>query len=222
MARQRRGDENQEEDLNLAPMMNLVIILIPMLLLSVVFLEVSVINITAPTLSVGGPPNQEPKEQDDKEPLNLTVAISASGFQIAARNAVMPAQGGCPPQGPTICLEGSTDVAAKFDEARRVIAGGNVQQGEGALNEALSAYNYRELYNQLMRIKKEYPEETVITLTADADIPYAVLVRVMDVARFKREKESYDSASEFWSSTPQTEGNTYAILFGDPVMSILQ
>lgn len=52
MARSKRMAE-EEQDLNLAPIMNMVVILIPLLLLSVVFVKVAVINITAPKLSVG-------------------------------------------------------------------------------------------------------------------------------------------------------------------------
>ena len=48
MARRSKRIEQENQELNLAPIMNMVIILIPLLLLSVVFLKVGVINITAP------------------------------------------------------------------------------------------------------------------------------------------------------------------------------
>lgn len=211
----------EEKDLDLAPMMNLVIILIPLLLMSVVFLEIGVINITAPTLSVGAPSEDRPPPEE--EPLNLTIAISADGFRIAATGAVLQPRGACPPQGPTLCLEeSSVDVTAKVEEARRLMAQGAAGPGEGALEQAVSAYDYRSLYNELSRIKKEHPDETIVTLSADADIPFAVLVRVMDVARFQLEKESYDTNSEFWQAQYATDGTQYSVLFGDPVLSILQ
>jgi biopolymer transport protein ExbD len=220
MARRPKDEEFQQEDLNLAPMMNLVIILIPLLLMSVVFLEVGVINITAPTLSVGAPTEEPP--QRDEEPLNLSITLSAEGFRISAQGQIMPPVSGC--SGNTsICLDKtSVDVTAKFEEARRLLAQGATNQGEAALEEAVSAYNWRVLYNELARIKKAHPKETVVTLAADQDIPFAVLVRTMDVARFQLTKESYDSNSEFFQAEYQTEGNSYAILFGDPVLSILQ
>ncbi len=213
-------------DLDLTTMMNLVIILIPMLLLSVVFVEVGVINITAPTLSVGAPSAPVEPDKEKEEPLNLTVAISPNGFQIAATGAVLPAKAGCPPQGPTICLADQTvDVSAKIAEARRVIEAGGEgteQQGDVLLNEVLNSYNFRELYNELSRIKKQYADETIITLSADAEMPFTVLVRVMDIVRFQLEKDSFDTNDEFYGSAPKTENNKYAILFGDPVLSILQ
>jgi hypothetical protein len=199
----------------------LVIILIPLLLMSVVFLEIGVINITAPTLSVGAPSEDRPPP--DEEPLNLTIAISADGFRIAATGAVLQPRGACPPQGPTLCLEASSvDVGAKVEEARRMMSQGAQGTGEGALEEAVSAYNYRGLYNELSRIKKEFPNETIVTLSADADIPFAVLVRVMDVSRFRLEKESYDTNSEFWQAQNVSPDPKESILFGDPVLSILQ
>lgn len=222
MARRKRA-EDPTDDLDLTTMMNLVIILIPMLLLSVVFVEVGVINITAPTLSVGAPSAPPEPDKEKEEPLNLTVAISPNGFQIAATGAVLPAKGNCPPQGPTICLaDQSVDVSAKIADARRVIEANSEKEGDEILNEVLNAYNFRELYNELSRIKKQYAEETIITLSADAEMPFTVLVRVMDIVRFQLEKDSFDTNDEFYGSSPKTENNKYAILFGDPVLSILQ
>lgn len=221
MARQRREMEGGDDELNLAPFMNMVVILIPMLLLSVVFIKIGVINITAPKLSVG-PPSEEQPEQEE-EPLNLTVAINAEGFRIAAKAATLPEMPGCPTPGPTICLEKKdVDVAAKFDAAQKAFAKDQKQVGKKALEEGMAAYNFRELYNKLAKIKKEYPEETVINLSADANIPYAVLVRVMDVARYKLDKDSYKQTSAFWEASYKKKGNQYVELFNDPVLSVVQ
>lgn len=219
MARGRK-DISVEQDLDLAPIMNMVVILIPLLLLSVVFLKVGVINITAPKLSMGPPSDTPPPEE---EPLNLTVAVSAKGFRLAATGAVLPEQPGCPVPGPTICLEDqNVDVAAKYDEARKQISAGSVPQGEAELSNAMAAYNWKELYNQLVRIKTKYKDETIINISADPDVPYAAIVRVMDVARFQLEKDSYSKSSDFWSAQYKKEGQNYAELFPDPVLSVAQ
>ena len=47
MSRRRRVEEDSQE-LNLAPIMNIVMILIPLLLLSTVFMKAGVINISSP------------------------------------------------------------------------------------------------------------------------------------------------------------------------------
>lgn len=220
MARGKREDISVEQDLDLAPIMNMVVILIPLLLLSIVFLKVGVINITAPKLSMGPPSDTPPPEE---EPLNLTVAVNAKGFRLAATGAVLPEMAGCPVPGPTICLEEqNVDVAAKFTKTRNDMAAGNRPQAEAELDAALSAYNWKELYNQLVRIKNQYKDETIINISADPDVPYAAIVRVMDVARFKLDKDSYSKTSEFWSAQYAKGGKGYEELFPDPVLSVAQ
>jgi biopolymer transport protein ExbD len=219
MARNRRDDENETNELDLAPIMNLVIILIPMLLLSVVFIQIGVINVTAPKLSL----SNQSKPQDDKQPLNLTVSISPKGFYVAAESAKLSPISGCPTPGPTICLKSDAkvkDVKAKYEEARRLIEQGKKGQGNDALDAALAAYNWRELYNRLMKIKKKFPEETVIKIAADPDIPYAAVTRVTDVARFKLKKDSYSKDSAFWTAEYRKKGKERELLFSDPALTL--
>lgn len=222
MARNRRGSVDETPDLNLAPIMNMVVILIPLLLLSIVFLKVGVININAPKLSIG-PPSEEPPP-DDKEPLNLTVAVSAKGFRIGATGAILPEKPGCPVPGPTICLDKQDrQVSAILADARQKLLAGDSQSGEAEMNKAMGAYNWRGLYGELMRIKTQYPDETLINITADPDIPYSLIVRVMDVARYKLEKDSYDKASAFWSAPYKKKGaGGNELLFPDPVLAVVQ
>ena len=66
------------EDLNLSPIMALLVLLIPMLLLMFNFYEVTVQAVAAPKLGTG---KSKPGE-DPKKPLNLTVGISKNGFVI--------------------------------------------------------------------------------------------------------------------------------------------
>ena len=68
MARNKRDSTDEIKELDLTPIMNMVVILIPLLLLSMVFLEVGVINITAPKLSVGP---STPTEIEEPDPLGL-------------------------------------------------------------------------------------------------------------------------------------------------------
>lgn len=221
MARNRRSAGDENNDINLAPFMNMVVILIPLLLLSVVFVKVGVINITAPKLSTG-PPSEEQPDPEEK-PLNLTVAVNPKGFRIAATGATLPELQHCPKPGPTVCLEDQdAQIAEQFDEARELFKKGQEDEGERVLVKALSAYDWPELYNQLVKIKKEYPEETVVNLSADPDVPYAALVRTMDVVRYRLKKDSYDKSSEFWGADYEKKGNQYVELFSDPVLAIAQ
>ena len=221
MARKGRQTKDETPDLNLAPIMNMVVILIPLLLLSIVFLKVGVININAPKLSIGPPSEEPPPEQD--EPLNLTVAVSSKGFRLGATGAILPELPGCPVPGPTICLEKQdAQVATLLEDARMKLLGGDSQAGEAVLDQAMNAYNWKELYNQLARIKGQYPDETLINITADPDVPYALIVRVMDVSRFKLEKDSYSKTSEFWTAPYKKGAKTNELLFPDPVLAVVQ
>ena len=226
MARRERKDVNElPEEPDLAPFMNLVIILIPMLLLSVVFLEVAVINVTMP---LGGSSTTDDEVEDEDQPLDLSITVSTDGLYVTAVGEQVPAVDGCPTRGPTICLtDESMDIETAFAEARDMIMAGNESAGEDRLNEAVRSYNWRELYNLLSSFKAEYPDETTVRLTADSDIPFALTVRTMDIARYQLEEDSYDDDEAFWQADFQTEqtedgDQQYANLFGDPAFAVHQ
>lgn len=226
MARRDSGGDEEAAELNLVPFMNMVVVIIPMLLLSVVFLKAGVINITSPKLSVGPPSEKKPEKK--KKPLNLTVAIGDKGFRIGATGAILPPQGGCSKPGPTLCLaDDSIDVESKIEQARKKFAQGGksaASQAHKTLEEASMAYDWMGLYNQLMEIKKKYPDETVVKVSANPDIPYAFVVRAMDVVRYKLPEDSYDNRQQFWAAKPETEveGDKKMAkkLFSDPILAI--
>jgi len=226
MARRDRGGDDENAELNLVPFMNMVVVIIPMLLLSVVFLKAGVINITSPKLSVGPPSEKKPEKK--KKPLNLTVTIGDKGIRIAATGAVMGPEEGCPSPGPTLCMtDDSVDIDQKVKRARsKFEQGGKAasKEAHGIIQEASMAYDWMGLYNKLMEIKKQYPDETVVKVSADPDIPYAFIVRAMDVARYKLPEESYDTREDFWAAKPKTEvkGDKKVAkkLFSDPILAI--
>ena len=209
----RRHDAPANHDLNLAPIMNMVVILIPLLLLSVVFLKVGTINVSTPDLVTG----LTPSERLEDEPLRLTVGIGGSGFTLSTSGTTLAARAGCPPAGPTVCTADGVSASDAFDDARRHFERGDTSAGEAALGRGVNSYDWPGLYNELARIKAEHEDETIINVTADPDVPYAAIVRVMDVARFKLEKDQYTSASDFWSARYASARQP---LFSDPVLNI--
>ena len=67
-------------DLNLVPIMAILIILIPVLLYAFTFFEVRVQAVAAPRL---GPSQKKKKDDEDqKKPLNLTVLVTKDGFAL--------------------------------------------------------------------------------------------------------------------------------------------
>ena len=124
------------------------------------------------------------------------------------------------------------DVAEVFRQGRQKIIAGSVGDGEELLEKGLQAYNWRSLYNELSKLKASFPDETVMNISADPDVPFAAVVRLMDVARYRLDKESYDADKGFWEAKykkvkvkDEKDGQLKekpADLFSDPVLSVVQ
>jgi hypothetical protein len=146
-------------DLDLTPIMNMVMVLIPMMLLSVVFTAIHVIDVTMPQRSAGAAQN------NGEVPQRLQLFISKQGFTVVEGVTTLPSRAGCPVGGPTICL----DAANKDDEI------------------ATKRYNWLELYNTLLEIKQkpDWADHDQIEIVADSAINFGVLVKAMDISRYQ-------------------------------------
>lgn len=144
-------------DLDLTPIMNMVMVLIPMMLLSVVFTAIHVIDVTMPQRSAGAAQN------NGDPPKRLQLFISKQGFTIVEGITTLPARGSCQVGGPTIC---PSDPDAELEVNR---------------------HNWVELYNALFEIKQkpDWSDHDQIEIIADAAINFGVLVKAMDVSRFQ-------------------------------------
>lgn len=157
------------------------------------------------------------KEKHEYTPLALTITISKNGFVITAQNADLSPQKGCPTSGPTICLLTSNkDIIAMLSGAQKKFNVDDFQGGDQELQEALSAYNWRALSNTLSEIKSSFQTETTISIQSEDNIPFILIARVMDIALFKLEKDSYKNTNEFWSAKPKIENGAYDYLFPFP------
>lgn len=150
----------EESDLDLVPIMNLVLILIPLLLLSVVFLEITVINVTMPQKSIGS------AATDGDPPKRLQVMVSKEGFWIIHDPTLKPeppATPGCEKM--TVCLKDKT-----------------------ADPPTVESYDWVTLYNELMKLKSDpsWADHETVEIVAGSDIPFGTLVKTMDVTRFQR------------------------------------
>lgn len=217
--RKRRSENDSPANLDLAPFMNMVVILIPMLLLSVIFVSVGVVNVSTELTT----PAQTQTDDDPEEPLELSVALSRDGFEVSANEERVAPLDGCAEDGPSICLaEPAVDVAEQFARAERLFDSGDNTAADAALREAMGAYDFRRLYNELADIKARHPDETRIALTGEPDIPYALLIRAMDVARFKLDEDHYADASQFHAANERVERSNVQPLFSDPVLAVAQ
>ncbi len=116
--RRTRHREEVEADLEILPLMNLFVVLIPMLLLSAVFLELSVIRMN---LAEGDAPSLPPKE----ETLGLAIAIEDAQWIVKGRAlARRVVERGAGP-GETEPLDELhavlTDIVARHPDARDVV-----------------------------------------------------------------------------------------------------
>lgn len=157
MARKRRHSVGELEDVNLVPIMSILVILIPMLIYAFTFFEVTVQSVAAPKMGTG---KAKEDSQDEKKPLNLTVIVKKDGFLLKYDEEVMTG-------------EGETELKKREFPP-------NEQHPE-----AYWDYDYPRLYNRLAAIKEQFPDEKTLNIGAEMNIPWSTLARTIDCARVK-------------------------------------
>lgn len=212
-----RKQTSRFEDPNLVPFMNMVVVLIPMLLLSVVFLKVGVINVSSPRMA----PTDADTTTETSEEFTLTVATSLSGFEVSTQSGPLEPIEGCPKEGATVCLADSTfDVDGHMGHVERALARGDQEQVEKLLDELVAAYDFAGLYSKLRSLKAEHPDATSIRLTASPKIPYEMLVQVMDAVRFQLDNERYASTEAFWRDLTRAKKAQPEEMFSQPILAV--
>ena len=177
------------EDINLTPIMNMVLVLIPLMLLNVVFMTITVIDVTMPQRSAGAATNS------GEPPKRLQLFISKQGFTVVENGAPLDAIPGCPAGGPTICAP------------------------EDKKNNELETdkQNWLALYNQLMDIKSkpDWLTHEQIEIVADSSVNFGVLVKTMDIARYQRVPESEAEATKGKKLQSEEELNSSRLVLVD-------
>lgn len=161
----RRNTSTLDMDLDIRPVMNLMVVLIPLLLAGAEFVKLSIIEINLPPQSGGPGPGQEqtpPKETEKK--LNLSITITKSGFTISSPSAVLPGESD---EGPTIPLDANNDydftgLKSKLAEVKKHIAGQGFKDKDAAI------------------------------ITASAEIEYQVIIRVLDEIQTYQDAEGME------------------------------
>lgn len=75
----------QEDDLNITPVMNIFLILVPFLLLTAVFVRISILEFSLPTSET----SSEAQSQE-RPPVVTILAITEDGFELKSRDAKIP------------------------------------------------------------------------------------------------------------------------------------
>ena len=158
----RRTHEEEPAEPNLTPIMNLMVVLIPLLLTSAEYIKIGIIELNLPPAA--GPvsmENQKPAEKN--RTLDLTVSITDAGFYISSSLAVLrPGEG---ETGPSIPVK---------------------SEGEYNFSE-LS----KKLYELKLKADGKFPDLENITIQAEQAVDYQTLVSTMDAARsYKKDRKT--------------------------------
>ncbi len=153
----RRHQKMEPMSLDIRPVMNLMVVLIPLLLAGSVWTKLAIKQLNLPPKSAGGGSVETEKPMEVEKRLGLNVIVSKRGFYIGTRSGF---------------LKGQEASLAEGEEP------------SVPLNED-GSYNYEELNSKLVEIKErvdktDYSDKNAIMLTAEADIPYKYIIKVMD------------------------------------------
>ncbi|HRZ79587.1 MAG TPA: biopolymer transporter ExbD [bacterium] len=156
-----------DEDINLTPAMNLILILIPLLLTAMETIKMTTINVATPQI---GPSSeaQPPEDRPEDKPLKLTVALTDRGITLFARDQVIENKDD--PLGPTI---------PKIDGEEESVVDGTKTPGK--------VYDYNKLAEMLADIKAANPAEENIIITAESNTKYHYIIKIMDAARERKD-----------------------------------
>ncbi|MBN2494763.1 MAG: biopolymer transporter ExbD [Deltaproteobacteria bacterium] len=160
--------------LNITPYLDIVTsIMLFIMVTSTGLAQIGMINVNAPSYSdpLEGGGGQEDDEKKDEKQLNLTVGITYDGLFIAGVGGVL-GDASAPEEerkGPTVPLL-TADADCREAMAKKAPP-------------PAKCYDYKRLTREMIKIKDEFPKETKIIIYAQPDVPYEILVNVMDATR---------------------------------------
>lgn len=161
MPRVRKNEEVPVEEANVLPVMNIMFLLIPALLLAMEVASLAAIAVSPPKFAAA-PSEKKEEEKKEEKPLNFKVFILDDGFRVTTAQQQEGAEAGKSQDssGPSIPL---ADPSADITNYER--------------------YDYAALEAKARELKAKAKHETVVTISAENNIPMAVLVKTMDAAR---------------------------------------
>jgi biopolymer transport protein ExbD len=181
MSRRKKFTE-EVEDINLVPIMNLVLCLIPAVLFNTQLVKIGMIDVNAPQIA---PPSPKPPKDEPEKPLGLTLLIDSKGFLLSAKGADLSA--------PEALGEGDQNgvrIGLVNDKDYKASDGKNAKS---SLPRGMS-YDYVSLYNKLKVLRGKYPDKKekppeVMTISAESTVEFKYIIRSMDVARYEFTKD---------------------------------
>lgn len=151
---QRRHISVEEIPLDIRPVMNLMVVLIPILLYSAEFVKLSIRELNLPPASTGQGIGQDEKPKETENRLYLTILISKRGFYVGSRGGFLSGEGKAEDE-PSIPI--NPDGSYDFDQ---------LQESLIVLKEKIR--------------DKGFSDSKSAIISAEADIPYKDLIKIMD------------------------------------------
>jgi biopolymer transport protein ExbD len=159
----RHREEGSDEplDLDVTPFLNIMFMLILSTMTLTAWTQLAMLNVQAPQIG-GGSAGSDSGSDAPASQLNLTVFILKDGFNIGATGAT---------------LDGATDNPPRPGQPLlpKVTV---TQNGRSEVS-----YDFQGLQRKLIEIKKTFPAEQSMIISADGDVAYDDVVHVMDAAR---------------------------------------
>lgn len=159
----RRSGQDLDLELDIKPVMNLMVVLIPLLLAGVEMVKLSIVEIDLPPSQAGGGSgsDQENPEKEREKRLGLKIAITGDGFSLATASAIMSGEEG---EGPTIPLNDQNDydydiLKEKLIEIKKLIVDKGFIDNNSAVITAGAEIEYQIIINVLDTIQKYKDEE---------------------------------------------------------------
>lgn len=162
-----RGERVEEKfpEPDLLPIMNIIFMLILALVSMAALLPLGVLSSEAQKISKGGGLVVQ-EEKEEKKPLNLVLFVTEAGFNVSVRGEVKMGE------------------ADPNNAARKLPLIPNLRNPDGSL-----AFDYASLKTKLMEFKALDREEESMTITADPEVVFDVVIQTMDASRFDTEKK---------------------------------
>ena len=215
MARRKAKYVEDVEEINLIPIMNLVLCLIPVVLFKTQLVKIGMINVSAP--KVGPASTKKPEEDKDQKPLGLTVMLGKEGYFLKATGADLSA-----------IFEGQEN----SEKGVKIPKKQETYEDKDGSERKVTDFDYVELYKKMLKLRTMYEDDKLLTINADHDMPFKYLIRTMDVIRYQidEEKVTLSDIKSFSDATKDAkfkkegeEGSeTYVPLWDQVTLAIAQ
>ncbi|MDP8257624.1 MAG: biopolymer transporter ExbD [Candidatus Alcyoniella australis] len=170
---QKSRSRADEAEINLIPMMNLLCILIPFLLLSAAFVQLTMIETSLPARARAVATDEPIPEPEEK--LTLTVLILEDGMTLAGAGGIL-AVGGEGEQAQNVMIGKKRQILMRTDGLELRDETGQPIWGDD--------YDWDTFKANLIKVKLGYLNQYSIILMPEDTISYETIIKVMDTARY--------------------------------------